>query len=84
MEAEREMRREDPEMGMSIFCMMGKADMHSALITSTSLRELPSSVVCIPEAIPRLLFLMEGRLDGALKSRQSLICPFQGLGQMGS
>ena len=78
------MCRKVPEMRMSIVCMEGEADMYSALVASTSPGEPPSAVVCTPAAISRLLFLMDGRLRRALKSRKSFICPFLGLGQTGS
>lgn len=71
--------REEPETEMSTFYKLGSTVRHSALVASTSLWELPKSAVCISKAIPRLLFLMEGMLDGALKTRKSLICQFQEL-----
>lgn len=71
--------REKPETEMSIFYKLGGTDRHSALVASTSLWSLPKSAVCISKAIPRLLFLVEAMLDGALKTRKSLICQFREL-----
>lgn len=50
----------------------------------TSFWEPQNSAIYISKVIPSLLFLMEGMLNEALKTRKYLICQFQELDQMGS